>query len=174
VTDEIKDAEPIDDEPTEEELAESARLRDALANPSVKNEDADFLRSVALSHEPRAIDEETHRGMVERAVTKMTRKPRGRVIRVAFGSAAGVLALAAAAVLVLGRIGPDLAAPSHPEAQLWRSRSTQPLFDEPFTSAARSAGADSARGGASARIDRIAMAREADLRENRFMQWGVR
>jgi hypothetical protein len=168
VTDEIKDPSP-----TEEELAESARLRDALADPSVKNEDADLLRSIALSHEPRALEEDAHRAIVERAVDTMAKRPRGRVIRVAFGSAAGTLALAAAAVLLLGRIGLE-PAPSHSAAQLLRSRSTQPLFDEPFLSPERSAGVDSGRGGASARIDRIAMAREADLRENRFMQWGVR
>jgi hypothetical protein len=38
-----------------------------------------------------------------------------------------------------------------------RSRSTQPLFKQPFKP-----------GDAAARIDRIAMARERDYRENRF------
>jgi hypothetical protein len=154
VSDDIRDPPP-----TDEELAESARLRDALADSSVKNEDADFLRSLALSHEPRAIGEDAHSTIVGRATARMANR-RGRVIRLAFGGVTAALALAAAAILLVGKVGqgPDVS------AQLLRSRSTQPLFDQPFT----------ARNGASVRIDRIAMAREADLRENRFLQWGIR
>ena len=44
------------------------------------------------------------------------------------------------------------------------SRSTQPLFPERFP----------ATGGETSRIDRIAMARGADLRDNEFAKWGVR
>jgi hypothetical protein len=159
VTDQIKDPPP-----TDEELAESARLRDALADSSVKNEDADLLRSIALSHNPHALDEEAHRSIVEPALAKLTTRRNARVIRLrwAFGGAGAALALAAAAILLVGKLepapSPDLA------AHLLRSRSTQSLFDTPFT----------AESGASARIDRIAMAREADLRENRFLQWGLR
>ena len=42
-------------------------------------------------------------------------------------------------------------------------RSTQALFDQPFE-----------RGQATARADRIAVARTADLRQNRFARWGVK
>jgi hypothetical protein len=42
-------------------------------------------------------------------------------------------------------------------------RSTAPLFHEPFNAAT-----------ASARVDRIALARSDDLRENMYAQWGVR
>ena len=42
-------------------------------------------------------------------------------------------------------------------------RSTQPLFREPFA----------AVGGETSRVDRIAMARGADLRDNEFAKWGV-
>ena len=44
------------------------------------------------------------------------------------------------------------------------SRSTQALFPERFA----------ATGGETARIDRIAMARATDLRDNEFAKWGVR
>ncbi len=85
--------------------------------------------------------------------------PRGRVIRVAFGVSA-VLAVAAAVLLWIRR--PDTPEPRGASA-LINVRSTQPLFDEPFRT-----------GEASARIDRIAMARSSDLRENRFSRWGLR
>ena len=52
---------------------------------------------------------------------------------------------------------------SSAEVPLARARSTQPLFDEPFKV-----------GDASARIDKIAVARASDFRGNRFAQWGVR
>jgi hypothetical protein len=55
---------------------------------------------------------------------------------------------------------PDVAA----KADVIPARSTQALFDAPF---ART-------GGESARIDRIAMARAQDYRDNQFAAWGVR
>jgi hypothetical protein len=74
---------------------------------------------------------------------------------------AAALSLAAGAVLVFGG---SHERPADVAASLTPTRSTQALFDEPF---ART-------GGQSARIDRIASARAADLRENRFARWGVR
>jgi hypothetical protein len=44
------------------------------------------------------------------------------------------------------------------------SRSTQALFPDRFAPV----------GGETARIDRIAVARAADLRDNEFAKWGVR
>ena len=52
----------------------------------------------------------------------------------------------------------------HVVAAVAVSRSTQELFPERFAPT----------GGESARIDRIAMARAADLRDNEFAKWGVR
>jgi hypothetical protein len=145
--------------PSEEELAESARLREALADPSKASEDAELLRALASAHAPREIDPLVHRAIVEKAVSA-ARPRRGVVIRVAFG----VAAVVAAAALILLFIR-TLPRPSDgTTAQVSMSRSTQPLFTEPFAP----------QGGESARIDRIAMAREADLRENRFARWGVR
>jgi hypothetical protein len=85
------------------------------------------------------------------------RAPRGVVVRVAFGVSVSALALAASVLLFLTTRAETPAAP------LAYARSTQPLFAEAFRP-----------GEASARIDRIAMARGTDLRENRFARWGVK
>jgi hypothetical protein len=146
--------------PSEEELAESARLREALADPAKASEDAELLRALASAHAPREIDPLVHRAIVERAITGRGKPRRGVVVRVAFG----VAAVFAAAALVLLFVRTRLPRPSDATAQVSISRSTQPLFAEPFAP----------QGGESARIDRIAMARAADLRENRFARWGVR
>ncbi len=163
--------------PSEEEKIASARLRDALEDPKVVNADAELARALALADEPRPLDDAEHREMVERAVQKAPKaQPRSNVIRVVFG-AATALSLAAAAVLVLGTLNRSAEAPrsaslavAPAEADrpgLLQARSTQELFDEPFAKPL-------SRGAASARIDRIAMARAGDLRENRFAMWGVR
>jgi hypothetical protein len=148
-----------DTPPSEEEIAESAKLREALANPTVASADADLLRALAHAHAPREIDPLAHGAIVSFAVAKAPR--RAVVVRVAFGFATVV----AAAALILLFIRTRLPRPEATvTAEVSVSRSTQPLFAEPFA----------AQGGESARIDRIAMAREADLRENRFSRWGVR
>ena len=184
--------------PSEEELAASARLRDALeGNEAPASEEAELAASLreafaprmlskdenallidlalappdelaaaaslrdhgdpmvaalAAAWRPTALGEEEHRAIIAAALRE--KKERGVVIRVAFG-AGGVLALAASVLLMVRT--------SAPEAPLARARSTQPLFDEPFKS-----------GDASARIDRIALARASDYRDNRFTKWGVR
>jgi hypothetical protein len=146
--------------PSEEELAASARLREALEDPSKANADADLARALALAHSPRDIDGAEHRAIVERGVAQGSRRARsqrrGVVVRVAFGVSAG-LAIAASALLFFGVRGPE-------RVELAVTRSTQPLFPDAFPKV----------GGESERIDRIAMARSADLRENRFARWGVR
>jgi hypothetical protein len=84
----------------------------------------------------------------------------------------GLAALAAGFALLFLRphsreisaIAPSGASAAH--TPMNRSRSTMDLFD-PVMPFART-------GGQSARIDRIAGARAAELRENRFVAWGVR
>jgi hypothetical protein len=154
-----------------EEIAAAEALRDALADPRIDHEGAALARAAALAHAPRAIDPAEHRILVEKAILAAPAKKEragGRVIRVAFGAAAAALSLAAAIALVVGtmnRADEVAMAPAiAPATPLAPSRSTQPLFQEPF---ARS-------GGASARIDRIARARQGDLRDNRFAMRGVR
>lgn len=155
-----------DAEATPEELAAAEELRLALADASRENEEAALLRAAALAHAPRSIDDADHRAIVDAALAKMptTRKrsTRGMVVRVVFGAAASAVALAAGIALFV-RLGepPESA---HLATHLVRVRSTQPLFAEPFAQ----------QGGTTARIDRIALARQDDLRQNRFSRWGVR
>ncbi len=79
-----------------------------------------------------------------------------------WGALAGALAAAAAVVvLVSGRSAPSS---GPPPPNLVASRSTKDLFGEPFA----------AQGGESSRADRIADARHAELRANRFARWGVK
>jgi hypothetical protein len=149
--------------PTAEEIAEAEALRDALADPARASAPADFLRSVALSHQPRELSRQAHaailagsivRGEVRRGEARERRKR--RVVAIAGG-----LALAASIALVVARRPFALGASPEPRLQ---ARSTQALFHEPFPRV----------GGESARIDRIASARASDLRDNRFAEWGVR
>ena len=159
----------IDDDPdapaSEEESARSEELRLALEDPTRSNADADLARALSLAHAPREIAPEEHAAMVERALAAASGSGRkSNVIRVTFGVAAAV-SLAAGFLFVVGSLSlRDSEAPtasaSLPLVQL---RSTQPLFREPFH-----------EGNASARIDRIAMSRSSDLRDNRFSRWGVR
>jgi hypothetical protein len=149
----------LDAPPTEDELREAEALSRALEGASA-SDDATFLRAVRFAHAPERypLSPEENARIAARALATSTRAPSGRVIRVAFGAAS--IALAAAAILVL-ILGGDRG--GKPPLRLAQSRSTQELFREPF-----------AQGQAAARIDRIALARSSDLRENRFARWGVR
>jgi hypothetical protein len=148
------------------ELKQAAELRRALEDESVPSEEADLARSLKAAWLPRPLGALDHEGVVERVTTSGPR--RGVLLRVSFGAGAA-LALAAAVLFVVGQLSATRApTASNAEstqraADLVQSRSTQPLFDKPFE-----------RGAASARIDRIALARAGDLRENRFAMWGVR
>jgi hypothetical protein len=208
------DFEDLDPPPTDEEIAASKRLRDALDDPSIPSAEADLARSLKNAWAPDAIDDEELRAISELAATSDERKaaeslreglfadavvvalraawdpkplsdaehkaivakvvgtnvlqlspPRGagsqapRVVRVAFGFVATAIAIAAGFFLVLRAAPP----PGGGEVALAKARSTQPLFTEPFKP-----------GDASARIDRIALARASDYRDNRFAKWGVR
>ncbi|MBX3261506.1 MAG: hypothetical protein KF782_17620 [Labilithrix sp.] len=162
-------AEMLDDLPTsEEELALAAELREALDGAGARPEIVVALRA---AHRPTPLADVEHRALVDRALalagpredaapaggSVVALRPRARTMRLAVVSATTVLALAASVVVWLTTAGPHDAAP------LARARSTQPLFGAPFKP-----------GEASARIDRIAMARASDYRDNRFAKWGVR
>jgi hypothetical protein len=156
--------------PTEDELREARALAEALESttaseggPSHRADDAAFLHAVALAEGTHVadLDPEKNARLVERALARAAanvpeKRREGRVIRVTFG-AVTALSLAAAVMFAIVK-----APPSEPSPALAMSRSTQELFREPF------------HGEASARIDRIAMARSSELRENRFARWGVR
>jgi len=142
--------------PSEEEIRESERLREALEDPSNANEGAELLRAVKSAAAPKALDPSELEARVERSLASPSGARRGVVIRVAFGATALAVAAAAAVIFALGH-GPAAKAP-----ELARARSTQPLFRN-----------FDMHGGESARIDRILVARSADLRENQFARWGV-
>ncbi len=164
----VKPADGSDDPdapPSAEEIAAAEALRLALQDASKKNEDAELLRAAALAHgtrAPTALDAASARAAEEAALAKFdklhARRAGGVVIRLTFGVGIAVAA-AAALFFVLGR---PTEKPAE-QAELVHVRSTQELFAHQFE----------AQGGESARIDRIAIARANDLRENRFARWGV-
>jgi hypothetical protein len=151
---------------SEEELREAEALRAALDDGTTAHRGAEYLRSLKLAHDPTPIGAIEHRAMVEGALRA---RPKSNLVRIAFRGG-GALALAAGIALAAtrflaaqGESSEAMPAPAVAMAPLAAARSTQSLFPEPF-----------ARGEKSARIDRIAMARAADLRDNRFARWGVR
>lgn len=156
---------------SEEEIAAAEELRAALEDPSRKSEQADLARALSLANDPRELPKSVHDALVAKSLDKMAAKrihravERGRVIRVAFGAAAA-FAVAAGVLFAMqfGSYGPAARAPEAVASiPLVQVHSTAPLFHEPFNAAT-----------ASARIDRIAMARSDDLRENMYAQWGVK
>lgn len=151
---------------TDAEIARADALRIALEDTSRSSEDAELLRALALADSPRPLAEASQDALVAKALAQLDARGARRrsdrwgvVVRVTFGATA-LLAAAAAVLIVVGRSGglDEAATPA-----LARVRSTQPLFDQPFE-----------RGQATARADRIAVARTADLRQNRFARWGVK
>jgi len=149
--------------PSEEEMAQAQELRKDLDDPRRESQLAELARTVSAAWEPRDLSKEEHRLLVEQAVSRPVARARGaRVIRVSFGAAA-MLALAACVLLVLRG---DQPGPHGTPVllSLALSRSTQELFEEQFPPT----------GGETRRIDRIAMARATDLRDNEFARWGVR
>jgi hypothetical protein len=147
-----------DTPPGDDERAQADSLRAALDDASQRHEDAELARVLRAAWSPHDLPADEHRALVARAVSR----PRSRVVRVSFGASAFV-ALAASVVLFLWTgTGPGTVSPVTQPVAL--SRSTQDLFRAAFPMT----------GGESARIDRIAMARAADLRDNEFAKWGVR
>lgn len=162
-------APPAGDEPppTAAELAAAERLRRGLEG-EVDDPDAALAEALRLAVAPLALDPARQRVLVERAL-EHARPARGRVIRVLFGSTLTLAAAAAGVAVALGAFGDraksdGATAASRAATPLVASRSTEALFVEKFD----------AVGGTSARVDRIASAREADFRANRFASWGAR
>jgi hypothetical protein len=157
--------------PSEDELRKAGELRDALCEPTRSNDDATFARALVLAHSPHSLHEGENRALVERALAPRIRSfmtlsgARARRSRRSWVAASVSLAVLAAALWVFLGSRREPVAMVTPRASAPRyARSTQALFHEPFPT----------HGGASARIDRIASARAADLRENRFARWEVR
>jgi hypothetical protein len=151
--------------PSEEELAEATKLRDALEDPARAHGDAELARALSAAWSPGPLHPDDHRTLVDRAMARhASRRRRARVVVRASYGAGALVALAAGVALALGHLSEPPQAPRAASLALVPTRSTQPLFPEPFAMA----------GGETARVDRIAMARAADLRENEFARWGVR
>jgi hypothetical protein len=147
-----------------EEEREAVLLRDALASGKGLPTLVEALRA---AERPRVIDPMRNEVLIAKALGRGRR--RGLVPMVV-----GALAMAAAVALfatqgirsMSSSDASSVATRSAVGGELIRSRSTAALFDaaEPFPRS----------GGESARIDRIASARAADLRANQFSAWGVR
>jgi hypothetical protein len=149
--------------PSTQELVESQRLRDALEGRG-GHPDADLARALQAASGRAQLGRKAADKLVDQT---LRRRPESNVIYVAFGVASGVAAVAAALALLLtpAEPGPGTAArPAHrgSDSSLALSRSTAPLFKAKFELSR-----------ASARVDRIALARARDLRHNRFAGWGV-
>ncbi len=167
-----------DDEapPTHAERLAAGRLRDAL-DGAATSPDGDLAVALRAAAKPAQLDAGRNEAIVARALAgRPEAAPAtargGRVIRVVFAAAAAITAMAAGFSLLVTT--GDEAAPAASRAvadsmvagALIPARSAAELFDatEPFPRT----------GGESARIDRIASSRTADLRANRFAAWGVR
>ena len=151
--------------PSEAELVESARLRDALER-GTPHEDADVLS--ALGAPFKATDDAA--GAAARALQSALgaaappTRGRSNVVFAVFGAGSAILAAAAMALLFLPALSRSSAptVTSTASAQV-KPHSTMPLFDERFET-----------GGTTARMDLIANERARDLRSNRYAAWGVR
>jgi hypothetical protein len=148
---------------TAEERAAAERLRADLEGTEPEGE-ADLLRALQAAAHPGALPADRNEALLDAALARW--RPRARAIRrippAVMVALTSVAALAAGVALFLGR--PGAAPPS--SVALVPARSSEALFDAatPFPR----------RGEESARVDRIASARAADLRRNRFAAWGVK
>jgi len=143
--------------PDDDELAESARLRDHLdSDPLVVS-----LRSAQVAHlPPPQFELRIREEALRRAAPPRHRRGLSRA-----ATLWGTLAVAAAAALVVlsqQRGASEDFQASLPQKPLALSRSTDSLFVRPFDSSSPSE-----------RIDKIAQVRARDLRQNRYAIWGL-
>jgi hypothetical protein len=146
-------------EPSEDEIRESARLRDALERGDASHADAALARALAAAVRPEPPAELTE---TRARRTALERSRRTNLVFVTFGAVA-LSAAAAFALLLGGTRSEESAAVARPVPALAQSRSTNDLFAERF-----------GEGQASARMDRITEQRARELRDNRYALWGVR
>jgi hypothetical protein len=147
--------------PSAEELHLAGTLRHAL--DAKGGDPGEVVTALRSAWNPAPIDEAEHRAIVRAALEKGA--PAANVVALRPQQPARIFAVTTTTVLALAAsviVWMTTAAPPT-EMPLARTRSTQPLFDEPFK-----------EGETSARIDRIAGARASDYRDNRFAKWGVR
>jgi hypothetical protein len=143
--------------PSEQELVESGRLRDALADGK-PHEDAELLAALRA---PFSAPDAAAEGSLPEPDAAPAKATRGNVIYAAFGAGSLVLAAAAALLLMVGTLSHE-SAPAAAPVTLAKPRSTAPLFASHFNA------------NTTARVDLIASERRRDLRDNRYAAWGVR
>lgn len=167
---------PADDE----ELEAARELREDLAQlegprgprpAPVSTELGELAEMLRAAHDPAGIDELRNEALIAKALGRRATGGHGARRRGALGSIVGgvVAAAAVAAGLFAVQFSAQDEAPVQvgaSAASLIQARSTTELFDaaEPFPRT----------GGTTARIDKIARSRAADLRQNRYVAWGVR
>jgi hypothetical protein len=144
--------------PTDEEVRESERLRQALETGDESHADVRLLRALSIAKEPSELPPEAVSAARAR-LHRTTPPKKTNVVFVSFGAAA--LALAAAFALLVG--GGLATKPAPAAGRLLPSRTTTDLFERQFEP-----------GETTERIDRIASSRAHDLRENRYAMWGAR
>jgi hypothetical protein len=147
--------------PATRELAAAALLRAALDGEPALTEHRALVDELVAAWRPTAIAPAVNDVLVGRHVR------RARWLRTTLAPAFALAAVAAAVVFTWSPArGPREGLPRAAAIELSLARSTTDLFDpaEAFPRA----------GGESARVDRIADARIAEFRSNRFARWGVR
>ena len=177
--------------PSDEELGAAEALRRALDAPPSANRDvakrtaddgaradAAFAQSVRAAAAPQTLSADRHQQILARALSakvpretaggrvRELRPPKSKVVAIVFGSAASLLVMAAAVALVIRGAAPDGRMASKATAErgapaLAFSRSTADLFPEGIPRS----------GGTTDRVDRIALARAQDFRQNQFARW---
>jgi hypothetical protein len=156
---------------TAAERAAAERLRAELDGEAPESDASELLIALKLAAHPTDLPPARHQALIDAAFARLPffgrRGPQTPAVRriapVTMAALASVAAMAASIALYVGRVPAG-----HPSATatLVRARSADDLFD-PATPFPR-------RGEESARVDRIASARAADLRQNRFAAWGVK
>ncbi len=166
----LEEAEAPEPEATAPEIRAAETLRRALEAPPAEREVHELgalASALRAAHDPRPITEIRNEALLRPAL-----RSSGRVgSRALYAAAAGVLALAASMMLYLNPAkdaGPPPSASlpvNHLPEGMVEARSTAPLFTVD----------DFPQGGGktSERADRIAGARSSDLRNNRYVAWGV-
>ncbi|AUX21652.1 hypothetical protein SOCEGT47_021380 [Sorangium cellulosum] len=181
--------------PTKAEQRAAERLREALGGRDAeqgepareggaggegalgqREELAELAIALRAAWRPRPLAELRGRALVEQALRASSGQRGRRTAPVTMAALSALAAVAAGVALLVGEVREELpsaarapAAPAAEGAPLpspIAARSTAALFDPaaPFPR----------EGGQTARIDRIAAARAADLRQNRYAAWGVR
>lgn len=158
-------------EPTADELAESARLRDALETGAPHEADAlvGALRApfIPASDDSLRLERAWRHAVGGDAASSAEGDARRKVLHAWFGAASVALAAAAAVALFVAPVRraerPASASAVAATPVFLQPRSTADLFAERFETSSTSA-----------RMDVIASARSRDLRDNRYAAWGLR